>query len=121
MVLSCPLTKETRSLIGRDELALLPDGAIVINVSRGRVLDTDALVEALKSGKLLGAGIDVTEPEPLPDDSPLWAMENVILTPHHAAVSYGSHRRIFLLIRENIRRFVAGQPLLSVVDKERGY
>jgi phosphoglycerate dehydrogenase-like enzyme len=84
-------------------------------------VDPDALSAALKSGKLAGAGLDVTEPEPLPDTSPLWSMENVIITPHNAGQADGSRRRGHLLVRENIRRFAAGEPLLNVVDKSRGY
>jgi cyclase len=121
LVLACPLTQKTRGLIGKEELGLLPPGAYLINVARGRVVDHEALAEALKSGRLAGAGLDVTEPEPLPDSSPLWQMENVIITPHNAGQSDGSRRRIFLLVRENIRRFVKGEPLLNVVDKARGY
>ncbi len=121
LVLSCALTKKTRGHIGRKELALLPDGAYFINVSRGRVVDTEALVEALRSGKIAAAGLDVTEPEPLPDSSPLWSMKNVIITPHIGGQSDGSRLRVFLLVRENIRRFARGDPLLSVVGKTRGY
>jgi phosphoglycerate dehydrogenase-like enzyme len=93
----------------------------LINVARGRVVDTDALAGALRSGRLAGAGLDVTEPEPLPDSSPLWALDNVIITPHNGGQSDGSRRRVFLLVRENIRRFAAGEPLLNVVGKEKGY
>jgi phosphoglycerate dehydrogenase-like enzyme/glyoxylase-like metal-dependent hydrolase (beta-lactamase superfamily II) len=121
LVLSCPLTGATRGLIGKKELDLLPDGALLINVARGKVIETEALVAALESGKLAGAGLDVTEPEPLPDASPLWSLKNVIITPHNAGQSDGSRRRIFLLVRENIRRFARGEPLLSVVDKAAGY
>lgn len=121
LVLACPLTKRTRFLIGAKELALLPDGAYLVNVSRGRVVQPDALVDALRSGKLGGAGLDVTEPEPLPDSSPLWSLDNVIITPHLGGQSDSSRRRGFLLVRENIRRFARGEALLNVVDKARGY
>jgi phosphoglycerate dehydrogenase-like enzyme len=121
VVISCPLTRDTHNLIGARELALLPDGALLINVARGRIVDPAALVDALTSGKLGGAGLDVTEPEPLLDSSPLWDMENVIITPHNAGHADGSRRRVALLIRENVRRFARGLPLLSVVDKKKGY
>jgi phosphoglycerate dehydrogenase-like enzyme/glyoxylase-like metal-dependent hydrolase (beta-lactamase superfamily II) len=121
VVVACPLTRETRGLIGAGEFAAMKDGAYFINIARGRVVDPDALVAALKGGKLAGAGLDVTEPEPLPDSSPLWSMENVIITPHNAGQADGSKRRGHLLVRENIRRFTAGEPLLNVVDKARGY
>ena len=86
-----------------------------------RVMDPDALVEALRGGKVRAAGLDVTEPEPLPDSSPLWKLENVIITPHSAGDSDGSRRRVRLLVRENLRRFALGEPLLNVVDKEQWY
>ncbi|MCZ6795228.1 MAG: NAD(P)-dependent oxidoreductase [Planctomycetota bacterium] len=121
LVLSCPLTRETRGLIGEKELSLMPRGSYLINVARGRIVDSDALAAALRSGQLAGAGLDVTEPEPLPDSSPLWSLENVIITPHNAGQSNGSARRIFLLVRENIRRFARGEPLLNVVNKTKGY
>jgi phosphoglycerate dehydrogenase-like enzyme len=121
LVLSCPLTEQTRGLIGAAEIALLPDDAYLINVARGRIVDHDALVAALREGQLAGAGMDVTEPEPLPDASPLWTMNNVVITPHIAGRSYGRNRRVFLLTRANIYRFAHGEPLLNVVDVERGY
>ena len=121
VVVACPLTKKTRGLIGAAQFAAMKDGAYFIDVARGRIVDFDALAVALKSGKLAGVGLDVTEPEPLPDKSPLWDMENVIITPHNAGQSDGGRRRIQLLVRENIRRFVAGEPLLNVVDKRAGY
>ena len=92
-----------------------------MNVARGRIIDYEALAAALRSGKLAGAGLDVTEPEPLPDSSPLWSMDNVIITPHNAGQSPGSRRRIFLLVRENIRRFVRGEAMLNVVNNKLGY
>jgi phosphoglycerate dehydrogenase-like enzyme/glyoxylase-like metal-dependent hydrolase (beta-lactamase superfamily II) len=121
LVVACPLTSKTKGLIGREEIALLPSGAYLINVARGRILDHDALVEALQSRKLAGAGLDVTEPEPLGDSSPLWKLDNVIITPHNAARSEGATRRVFLLVRENVRRFAKGEPLLNVVDKGKGF
>ncbi|HVR74641.1 MAG TPA: NAD(P)-dependent oxidoreductase [Planctomycetota bacterium] len=121
LVVACPLTKETKGLVGARQLALLAPGAYFINVARGRIVDHDALVEAVRSGKLAGVGLDVTDPEPLPDGSPLWSLPNVVITPHNAGQSDGSRRRIRLLARENIRRFVSGEPLLNVVDKTEGY
>jgi phosphoglycerate dehydrogenase-like enzyme len=121
LVLACPLTRATIGLIGERELAALRDGAYLINVARGRIVDPAALVAALRSGKLAGAGLDVTEPEPLPDSSPLWDLPNVIITPHNAGQADGSTRRRLLLARENLRRFAAGLPLLNVVDKAAGF
>ena len=91
-----------------------------VNVARGASVVTDDLVAALRDGRVAGAGLDVTDPEPLPADHPLWQMPNVIITPHIAW--YGNDReRQIALARENIRRFIAGDPLLNVVDPAKGY
>jgi phosphoglycerate dehydrogenase-like enzyme len=119
--MAAPLTRRTTRMLGRKALAVLPRGAYLINVSRGGTVDTDALVEALRSGRLAGAGLDVTEPEPPPHGHPLWTLDNVILTPHMAGASddiLELRRRLFT---ENIRRFVRGEELINVVDKELGY
>ena len=99
----------------------MKDGVYFVNVSRGKVVQTEALVEALRSGKVLAAGLDVTNPEPLPKGPPLWKMKNVIITPHIATVSVQSRTRLLELIRSNIERFVRGKPLLNVVNKAKGY
>ena len=121
LVVACPLTRETRGMIGSPVFEALKRGAYLINVARGRIVDADALAAAARSRKLAGVGLDVTDPEPLPDSSPLWKLDNVIITPHNAGQSDGSRRRIDLLAQENIRRFAAGEPLLNVVDKAAGY
>jgi phosphoglycerate dehydrogenase-like enzyme/glyoxylase-like metal-dependent hydrolase (beta-lactamase superfamily II) len=116
-----PLTKETEKLFDARFFAAAKPGARLVNVARGRCVDTEALVAALKSGRLAGAALDVTDPEPLPPDHELWKLGNVIVTPHDAATSDAAEARQFLLCRENLRRFVAGEPLLSVVDPSAGY
>jgi phosphoglycerate dehydrogenase-like enzyme/glyoxylase-like metal-dependent hydrolase (beta-lactamase superfamily II) len=121
VVISCPLTNETRGMIGADQLAKMKKTAFLINVARGGVVKTDSLVEALEKKHLAGAGVDVTEPEPLPPGHPLWKLPNVVIIPHLGAVSPGTTDRAWRLHRENVRRFVAGEPLLCVVDKEKGY
>ncbi len=121
LVVACPFTKETNGLIGRYQLEQLKTGAYLINVARGPIVQREPLIEALRSGKLAGAGIDVTDPEPLPDGDPLWDVPNLIITPHSAGQSEGSRRRVNLLVRENVRRFAAGESLLNVVDKRAGY
>ncbi len=121
LVIACPLTRETRGMIGSPIFEALKTGAYFINVARGRIVDADALAAAVRSGKLAGVGLDVTDPEPLSDSSPLWKLDNVIITPHNAGQSDGSKRRGQMLVRENIRRFVSGEPLLNVVDKKAGY
>jgi phosphoglycerate dehydrogenase-like enzyme len=117
----CALTEETRGMIGRRELALMKATAVIVNVARGAVIDQDALIEALREGRIGGAGLDVTSPEPLPEDSPLWGMENVIITPHVAGASPQTRGRQFALLKENVRRFAAGEDLLNVVDRDLGY
>jgi phosphoglycerate dehydrogenase-like enzyme len=93
----------------------------LINVSRGPLVDETALVEALRSGRIGGAALDVFEAEPLPADSPLWELENVLITPHTAAVTDKLWERHYVLLTENLRRYRAGKPLLGLVDKHRGY
>lgn len=116
-----PLTSETRGLLGERELAALPRGAFVVNLGRGATIDTEALVAALRSGHLAGAGLDVTEPEPLPSDHPLWMLPNVIITPHYSGAQPGYFRQLGELFIDNLGRYVRGEPLLNVVDKQAGY
>lgn len=101
--------------------AAMKPGGYFINVGRGGSVVTADLVAALESGQLAGAGLDVTNPEPLTAGHPLWAMDNVIITPHVAAESDLHEERTWLLVTENLRRYAAGEPLLNVVDIERGY
>lgn len=115
-----PLTKASTRMIGAREFDLMKPGAILVNVSRGKVVDTDALVAALDSGQVSAAGLDVTDPEPLPDGHPLYS-RNVIITPHTAGQSPGGDLRRFAVFRENLRRFAAGEALVNVVDKKAGY
>jgi len=116
-----PLTAATRGWIGQGELAALPKGAFFVNLGRGGTVDTAALVAALGSGHLAGAGLDVTDPEPLPSEHPLWALPNVILTPHYSGARHDYFRDVGELFLENLRRYLAGEALLNVVDKQAGY
>lgn len=116
-----PLTAETEGMIDEAAFKAMKPGAILINIARGRIVDTSALFAALNDGRLAGACLDVTEPEPLPADSPLWKMPNVVITPHVAADAQVTDDRRVILFRENLRRFSAGEPLLNVVDKKAGY
>ena len=119
-VVSCvPHTPETVKLLGPEQIALMKRTAYLINVSRGIVVDLEALTRALETGNLAGAGLDVFEIEPLPADHPLWGMENVIITPHTGGGGLRSHERRMEILKENVRRFVAGEPLMNVVDKRR--
>lgn len=118
---SAPHTPRSEGMMGPRQFELLKPGGYFIAVSRGKLYDTDALVKALDSKRLAGAGLDVTNPEPLPKGHPLWRFENVVITPHMAGQSDHVQERIVALVKENIARFVNGQPLLNVVDKQKGY
>ena len=121
VLLALPETATTRTLIGAAELALMRPGAVLLNVGRGKVVDEAALADALRVGRLRGAGLDVFAREPLPPESPLWALPSVLVTPHVSATSRRFWRRQTDLIVENLRRYLAGEPLLNVVDKDAGY
>ena len=121
VVIAAPQTSETVHLMGERELALMKRDAVLVNVSRGKLIDEPALVRALESGRLRGAALDVFEHEPLSPDSPLWSREDVLITPHVS----GFHARYWddatTLFAGNLRRFVAGEPLVNPVDKTAGY
>ena len=119
--LTVPLTRETHHLIDARRLARLRAGAFLYNISRGAVIDEAALVDALRAGKLAGAGLDVFEEEPLPATSPLWDLDNVILTPHVAGVTPLYYERTAAMFADNLERFLAGQPLRNRFDPARGY
>jgi phosphoglycerate dehydrogenase-like enzyme len=121
VVLCLPLTDATRGLFDAQRIARMKAGAYLLNIARGPIVDTDALIAALRDGRLAGAGLDVTDPEPLPDGHPLFALENVVITPHVAGAGEITAERRSAVFRENLRRFGAGEPLINVVDKEAGY
>jgi phosphoglycerate dehydrogenase-like enzyme len=121
VVITVPHTRETDGLIGAAELSTMKPSAALINVSRGRVVDEQALIEALRERRIRGAGLDVFREEPLPPTSPLWDLDNVCLTPHVAGVSPRFWERETELILENLRRYLTGEPLLNLVDKRAGY
>ncbi|MBI1926286.1 D-2-hydroxyacid dehydrogenase [Candidatus Poribacteria bacterium] len=121
VMIACPLTPETRHLINAENLALMKPTAYFINVARGPIVDEPALIEVLKQGKIAGAGLDVTEVEPLSKDSPLWDMENVILTPHAAGGSQHRPRRTIEFFCDNLKRYMKGEPLKNVVNKQLGF
>lgn len=121
LVVAAPGNSETRHMIGEAEFARMKPSAMLVNVSRGSLVDTDALVRALEAGTLAGAGLDVTDPEPLPSGHPLWKLPNVIITPHLAGATDRYWQRQADMVFENLRRYLAGEPLLNRVDKKRGY
>jgi len=121
VVVAAPLTPQTKGLVGRDAIAAMKRTAVLVNVGRGPVLDEAALVEALEQGRIRGAALDVFEAEPLPAESPLWRLPNVLLSPHcadHVPGWVDEAMRVFL---GQLERFRRGEPLLDVIDKTRGY
>ena len=122
VVVNClPITPATENMIGPGEFAKMKQGTYFINVSRGKVVNTAALIQALQEKRLAGAGLDVVDPEPLPKDSPLWKMPNVIITPHVAGVSDARTGRQNALIIENLSRFARDLPLKNLVDPAKGF
>jgi phosphoglycerate dehydrogenase-like enzyme len=121
VVLSMPHTPDTRHIIGARELASLPRGALLVNIARGKLLDDEAVVEALRTGQLGGAALDVFTREPLEASSPYWDLPNVIITPHTSGAMEDYWTPLLALFSENLRRFERGEELLNVVDKEAGY
>jgi phosphoglycerate dehydrogenase-like enzyme len=121
VVISAPLTPETDGLIGEAELRMMKSTAYLINVARGRIVDESVLARALAENWIAGAGLDVFVTEPLPADSPLWDLQNAILSPHISGVMENYSERATEIFLENLRRYVAGAKLINVVDKEKGY
>lgn len=123
LIMALPGTPETTGILSRQRIALLPQDALVVNVGRGAAIDQDALVEALNTGAIGGAALDVMTPEPLPRNHPLWTARNTIVTPHvsgNMTLGYTCDRNVDLFC-ENLRRYAAGVPLLGVVDRQKGY
>ena len=121
VVIAVPVTEKTTRLFDAIRLAMLKPSAYLINVARGAVVNEQALAEAVRDGRIAGAALDVFEQEPLPPDSPLWGLENVLITPHSAALSGQLWPRHYELLTENLRRFLANKRLLGEVDKTKGY
>ena len=121
VVLAVPLTQETRGMIGEAELRAMKPAAYLVNIGRGEVCDEAALIHALQDKWIAGAGLDVFTQEPLPQTSPLWTLPNVILTPHISGFTPHYEQRAADIFCENLRRYIAGQPLLNLVDKSTGY
>ena len=121
LVLAAPHTSETEGIIGEAELAVMKPTAVLINVGRGALVDEDALVRALQQKRLAGAALDVLREEPPPQDSPLWDMPNVIISPHSASTVTQENARITEIFCDNLRRYLSGQPLRNVLDKQKLY
>jgi phosphoglycerate dehydrogenase-like enzyme len=121
IVISAPHTKVSEGMMGAEQFGMMKKSAYFINVARGKIVKTPALVEALKSGQIAGAGLDVTDPEPLPSDHELWSFPNVIITSHIAARSQYNRERLYSVFVENVHRYVNGFPMMNLVDKELGF
>ena len=121
VAICCPLTQKTCGLIGKAEFQKMKSTAYIINPARGKIIDESAMIQALSEKQIAGAGLDVFEQEPLPSDSPLWKMPNVIITTHSAGGSPVTGVRMMDIVCENLRRFTAGEPLINVVNKSAGF
>jgi phosphoglycerate dehydrogenase-like enzyme len=121
VVLTIPLTHETQGMIGERELRAMKPTAHIVNIGRGSIIQEDVLIRALQEGWIAGAGLDVFETEPLPEDSPLWGMDNVIVTGHYAGANPYYTERAMAIFLDNLERYRAGEPLRNVVDKRIGY
>ncbi len=121
LVLGSALTDETKNMLGAAEFALMKPSSVVVNIGRGGLIDTDALVDAVVAGQIAGAGLDVTAPEPLPDGHPLWEMDNVIITPHSADTREMIRKPMQDRIRANVAAFSAGTEMVGVADPLLGY
>jgi glyoxylate/hydroxypyruvate reductase A len=121
LVIAAPDTPETTNLVDRRRLSLLPAHAVIVNVGRGSLIDEQAMIEMLQAGRLRGAALDVFANEPLPTDSPLWAMPNVIVSPHSASTVTQENDRLVDLFIENLHRYLDGRPLINVFDNRRMY
>ncbi len=121
VVITAPLTRETKGMFDEAAFKAMKDSAYIINIGRGAIIQEKALIRALQEGWIAGAGLDVFEEEPLPEDSPLWDMDNVIITPHYAGLTPYYTDRVIEIFTENLRRYQAGEPLINLVDKRLGY
>jgi len=122
LLISVPLTPETTHFLGEEEFEILSKTkAFIVNIARGAIVKQDDLIKALKAGKLRGAALDVTDPEPLPKDSELWDMENVAITPHVSGLGTAYAERSLDILEKNLGRLERGEKLLNVVDRKKGY
>lgn len=121
LVLACPLTEDTRLLIDKPQIAAMKPGSVIVNISRGQVINEAAMIEALQSGHVRGAALDVFEVEPLPKKSLLWTLPNTIISPHSASTVAAENGRIVDIFLDNLDRFLAGHPLRNLYERDRGY
>jgi phosphoglycerate dehydrogenase-like enzyme len=121
VVVTAPLTAQTKGMLGKTQFEQMKPSAVLINIARGQLVKEQELIEALQVGTIAGAGLDVFEKEPLPESSPLWELENVILTPHSAGIFSRLEKNSFNFFLAQLQRFIKGEELKNIVDKQRGY
>lgn len=121
LVVTVPYTDATHHMIDKNVLGRMKKSAVLINVARGGVIDEAALINVLKNGKIAGAGLDVFEEEPLPSSSPLWKLDNVLISPHVSGNTSRYHEKVAMLFAENLQRYITGKRLLNLVDRDHGY
>jgi D-3-phosphoglycerate dehydrogenase len=121
LAIAAPITPRSRSMIGGEQIRSMKRGSYILQMSRGGIVNEAALIDALEEGHLAGAGLDVTETEPLPVGDPLWTAANLIITPHSSAASSLTSELVWGILSENVGRFVRGEPLINLVDKKRGW
>lgn len=121
LVIAAPITPQTRGMVGREQIGLMKKGSYLVAVSRGGIVDEPSLIEALNSGQLAGAGLDVQATEPMPKDDPLWDAPNIVITPHDSGASRLTTDLMWSIFFENVGKFVKGEPLTNTVDKKLGY
>src|SRR5204862_6320699 len=121
LAIAAPLTSATRGAISREVISRMKPTAWIMNIARGAIVDEPAMIDALQAKRIGGAALDVFTTEPLPKDSPLWRLDNVIVTPHHSGSSPRAGERTLALFAENLRRYKSGEPLINRVDFEAGY
>jgi phosphoglycerate dehydrogenase-like enzyme len=121
LVISAPMTPNSRGMVGQEHIRAMKRGSFIMQMSRGGIVNEAALVDALEEGHIAGAGLDVTETEPLPVGDPLWTASNLIVTPHSSAASKLTSDLVWSILSENLGRFVRGEPLMNLVDKRRGW
>ena len=121
-MVTVPYTEQTKNMLGKDQLANIKPGAMLIGISRGKIIDETALVAALRDGRISAAALDVFGQEPLPDDSELWSIENLLITPHAAGGTQFEGERVLEILSDNLGRFLRGEfPLRNQADKQRGF
>ena len=121
LVLIVPLTDDTHHMINESVFEVMKESAVLINIARGGVVDEKALITALSSGKIRGAALDVFEQEPLPSTSPLWNLDNVIITPHISGFTKNYHQKAAKVFKENLKRYLDNRPLLNQLNRRKGY